>query len=123
MNEDPGPIRLHHYTCSHSAAGIRRDGVLLPNRHPLLTEPLVWLTDLDTAFREALGLTSYMLECDRTQTRFSVMTDRAVWWPAYSRWRIAPEIRRFLESAPGAMPAHWWVSPHPLPIEKEDTPT
>lgn len=119
-----GPIRLWHFTCSHSAAGITRERVLRPHRHPYLREPLLWLTDLDSpAFRDALGLTSYILKCDRTEHRFSVLTDAAVWWPTYARSRINPQCRRALENAPGVMPAHWWVSTEPIPIEEITTPS
>lgn len=110
------PTMLWHYTCEHSLAGIRRDGRLRPFPHPLLPEPLVWLTDLDAAWPEALGLTSRVQKCDRTAHRFqAASTATAAPWLRYRR-RVQPEARGALESAPGAMPAHWWISTSPVPI-------
>jgi hypothetical protein len=116
------PARLWHFTCSHSVDDIKRMGSLRPHPHPLLDVPLVWLTDLEHPFREALGLTSHMLMCDRTEHRFQVAdTLSAVWWPAYARnHHIDRRTRGELESAPGAMPAHWWVTAESVPIAASD---
>ena len=51
-------MRLFHYCCACSVAQIGRKGVLKPQWHPLLSEPLVWLTDMAIPQRLALGLTS-----------------------------------------------------------------
>lgn len=110
--------RLWHFTCSHSAGPIRDGGELRPWPHPLLPEPLVWLTDLEEPFRDGLGLTSHTLTCDRTEHRFEVVDPTtAIWWPTYARTlRLGGWVRRELDQAPGAMPAHWWVSTEPVPV-------
>ena len=112
------PARLWHYTCSHSADGIRADRELRPHPQVWLPEPLVWLTDLDDAWREALGLTSHTLRCDRTEHRFQVLdTAGVVWWPTYARTiRLAGAVRQGYDQAPGAQPVHWWVSTEPVPV-------
>lgn len=117
------PARLWHFTCSHSVASIERLGSLRPHPHPLLDwVALVWLTDLDQPFREALGLTSHTLKCDRTAHRFEACDTRsAVWWPSYARaHKIDRQVCRSIEGAPGAMPAHWWVSSKPVPARRAD---
>jgi hypothetical protein len=121
----PTPARLWHFTCSHSVESIRRIGQLRPHPHPLLPEPLVWLTDLEHAWREALGLTSHTLMCDRTAHRFEAAdVTAAVWWPAYARQqRIPRHVRASFEDEPGVMPRHWWVSPIGVPIAAPPAPT
>ena len=59
---------LYHYTCDHARQLIGMRGKLKPHQHPLLSKwrPLVWLTDLEEPDAGALGLTSLMLDCDRT---------------------------------------------------------
>jgi hypothetical protein len=102
--------RLYHYTCAHAAPHITRERWLQGNPHPWLPDagPLVHLTDLDTPDRSALGLTSNILLCDRTEYRVTVSTSEAVHWPVFAR-TIPRHIRRALEEAPGAMPMHWYV--------------
>lgn len=108
-------MKLYHYTCSHALPGILRDGFLRPNINPLLDDlDLVWLTDLDTPDRAALGLTSNILSCDRTEHRVEVDVE-AIHWPRFAR-RFPAEQRRPLEFAPGAMPMHWYVSETPVPV-------
>lgn len=116
------PTRLWHFTCSHSVASIERMGSLRPHFHPLLDTRLVWLTDLEQPFREALGLTSHTLMCDRAEHRFEALdTSTAVWWPSYARaHQIDRATCRSLEMADGAMPAHWWVSAKPVPVRRAD---
>lgn len=112
------PLALWHYTCSHSVDSIRRLRSLRPHWHPLLDTHLVWLTDLEQPWRDALGLTSHTLMCDRTEHRFQAADTRtAVWWPTYARaHRIPRHVRADLEADPGVMPAHWWVSREPVPV-------
>lgn len=102
--------RLYHYTCAHAAEHIRRERWLQGNVHPLMPEagPLIHLTDLDTPMRSALGLTSNILLCDRTEYRVTVSTSEAVHWPVFAR-TIPRHVRHELEDAPGAMPMHWYV--------------
>lgn len=110
---------LFHYTCDHGWSGIREAGEVRANEHPLLGEPLSWWTDLDAPLRDALGLTSYVLACDRTAYRVSVeLSDcpEIVWWPRWARRRVPPQVRAYLESAPGAAPAHWYVAERAVPV-------
>jgi hypothetical protein len=106
-------VTLYHYTCRHSHGEItdslRPFGAYVPGG-------LVWLTDLDVPMRDALGLTSVTLSCDRTAYRYRV-TDEAscVRWVDY-RSKVDRVIVRGLEEAHGAMPMHWWVSEQRVPV-------
>ncbi|MGH9252915.1 MAG: hypothetical protein ACRD0W_25905 [Acidimicrobiales bacterium] len=106
-------MTLYHYTCDHGAARIGDSGILQPHLG------LVWLTDLDVPMREALGLTSHILNCDRIVHRYRV-TDTASCqrWLTYlgRRWQLD------LELADGARPAHWWVSEQPVPVVYDPKP-
>lgn len=106
-------MRLYHYTCSHGAEGIRKDLCLKGNPHPLMPEsygPLIWLTDLDSPDRQALGLTSRLLRCDRTTHRVTVDTELALHWPEFAR-TLSRRLRDLLEQ--DAKPIHWYVGgPH-----------
>jgi hypothetical protein len=116
-------VELYHYTCAHSAKGIRRSGKLDPNPHPLLgTFELVWLTDLEHPDMYALGLTSHIIKCRRTEYRVTVDAPDAMRWADLAR-----ELRRSgdaalrsgvadLESAVGVRPMHWWVSTVPVRV-------
>lgn len=102
-------LRLYHYTCSHAAPLIERDGYLKPHPQVLLANlPLIWFTDMDQPDRAALGLTSHTLRCDRTEHRVIVDTD-AYRWPKFARG-LPMWVRQRLEFAPGVLPMHWWVS-------------
>ena len=112
---------LYHYTCDHSHAQI--DGELLSAlaQHPhedrfMLSGPhqLVWMTDLAHPNRDALGLTSHILACDRTVHRYRVTDPSKVvpWVKVRRAYRWAEE----LESADGARPRHWWVSGVAVPV-------
>lgn len=108
-------MRLFHYCCSHSAAGIRREQVLKPHRQVVLDDvPVVWLTDLDAAPRAALGLTSVTLRCDRMEFCATVDVDAEPWF-VFAR-RFSRPQRDALEASPGARPMHWFVSLHPVRI-------
>jgi hypothetical protein len=110
--------RLWHYTCDHGATGIRRDGFIRPNPNPFLGAALAWFTDLNPPDREALGLTSTMLHCDRLAHSFEVDSEAVQPWIEARRdlLRTAKKFVLTLESAPGAMPAHWYVSTVPVPV-------
>lgn len=107
---------LWHYTCDHGRAALGTTGVLLPNAAAPGLPPLVWATDMPAANDpEALGLTSVILDCDRTAHRYAI-TDPA----GFTRWgRVRSHYpdwaRDALELADGAQPARWWVSPTPAP--------
>lgn len=106
-------MRLFHFTCDHGAAKIGRRGTLRPNPQPMLQGlPLVWLTDLDTADKDALGLTSTFTPCDRTRFRY-VVTAPCVWWPDFvADGHVDQAIASHLETY--RQPEHWWVSPEPV---------
>ena len=110
-------MRLYHYTCRDRAALIVVDGYTLRPG----PDGVLWLTDLDHPFREALGLTSHTLTCDRTERRFVVEVPDE----QFAEGRVAryvdlkrerhPLTLRGLDLADGAMPMHWWVSLDPQP--------
>jgi hypothetical protein len=104
-------VLLYHYTCDHGDRDIRKEGALRGNAHPLMPDagPIIWLTDMDVPDMAALGLTKWLIRCDRTRFRFSVETDRAEHWPRAARRLCAPDARRGLDFAPGARPMHWWI--------------
>jgi len=99
--------RLFHYTCGHGRSRLGAAGRLEPNGYPRL----VWLTDMDTPDRVALGLTSAFLECDRLAHRYVVRpSDAIVHWPGSAvAEAMDPTLRAELEQ--DRQPEHWWVSP------------
>lgn len=73
---------------------------------------LIWLTDEAEPERDAVGLTSVMLSCDRMAYRYAVS-----WAPSLQSWRdvrsqITDDYREWLESY--GKPETWWVSSLPL---------
>jgi hypothetical protein len=102
---------LYHYTCDDGRRGIGDEGLLRPHSHNV-----VWLTDLDAPIREALGLTSYHLKCDRTKHRYRATdTSTCVRWVDYEHRSRSIEIE-------GTRPMHWWVSPEPVPVVYDPHP-
>lgn len=113
MNPRSTPARLYHYTCGHGARGIRLAGQIKPTTIYGTARKAVWLTDLDAPYREALGLTSHSLNCDRTAYRFIIDAPLgAIHW-IDARRHLPRATVEALESAPGAMPMHWWLAPQP----------
>ena len=110
----PEPDVLWHYSCAHSAPGIIKDGMLWPRPQIWLPMDVVWLTDLPDPDRDALGLTSEILTCDRTEYRVCVDPKEAEWWPVFAR-RVPRDVRAQYEEA-GGSPRHWWVSERPVPV-------
>jgi hypothetical protein len=119
-------VDLWHYTCEHSRDRILEGGLLLP---AVVLAPaavfwmsqLVWLTDRPSPLpADALGLDpaqQTLTGCDRTAYRFHVLhPEVAIHWPLWRREK-RPEGGTLLELAPGARPAHWWVSPDPVEVE------
>lgn len=106
----PDTPTLFHFTCDHGRAALEDSGLLRPNMHPLIGIALVWLTDLDAPFAEPLGLTSHMLQCDRTSHRYQV-TDASSCMP----W-LRYEYRDPVLEPVWTMPRHWWVSESPVPV-------
>jgi hypothetical protein len=111
-------MNLFHFTCDHGAEGIRESGVIQIHRAPFELAPAVlWLTDLEVPNRNGLGLTSKILSCDRTAHRFEVKNPRAVFhWNEAKRLYFPREQVEALESTPGAMPMHWYVSGIPQEV-------
>jgi hypothetical protein len=108
-------MRLLHYTCSHAAAKIGVDRVLRPN--PLSFRHLLWLTDLEEPDAFGLGLTSFMLNCDRTEFKCVVETENAVRWTKWAHDNKVDFANRLgLDGAVGAKPLRWWVSEVEVPI-------
>lgn len=120
-----------HYTCTHGLRGIGEEGKVMP-MFRYMSRGIVdelgehrwmafvsWFTDLDVPDRNGLGLTSNTLKnkCDRTRYRYIVEDD--TWlrrWVMHAR-DIAPrQDIHTLNSAPGALPMHWWVSAEPVPV-------
>lgn len=102
---------LYHYTCSHALPGIMKDRVVWPNP----VTGWAWFTDLEVPVREGLGLTSDVLDCDRTEHRFKVLGGGPVPYVSIRR-TLPPLMREGLESSPGALLMHWWVSPEPVRV-------
>ena len=100
---------LYHFTCSHGRALIGSPGVLEPHWG------FVWLTDLARPPREAVGLTSQILDCDRMEFRYRATANGTVVPWTTVRRRYPREWVEGLESAPGALLRHWYVSPVPVP--------
>lgn len=119
-------MSFYHYTCSHSAPLILRSGTVRPlgqlaclsgqmptDRHWMLD--IAWFTDLEEPLREALGLTSVTLQCDRTEWRLTVSDPSTLLpWSRYARRRVPVDQREDLERY--GRPAHWWVSLEPVPV-------
>ncbi|WUI02084.1 hypothetical protein OHR68_09840 [Spirillospora sp. NBC_00431] len=108
---------IWHYTCDHGVDGIRREGVVKPNAHPLLDGlPISWFTNLERCHRFEAGLTADWITCDRMAYRFEVKAaDSLEWWPrAARRLRVPRDVRDGLEI--GRLPAHWWVSLQPVAV-------
>jgi hypothetical protein len=114
-------VTFYHYTCEHGYNGITTEGnwLLRPTLSLVLGVPLVWLTDLAIPDRWGLGLSSVILNCDRTTWRFEVWDgfEAAEKWPAWAhRHRLSLDLRDRLEGEPGARPLRWWVAEQPVPV-------
>lgn len=117
---------LFHFTCKHGNADIAETNTVLPGTQsrPNLdlpwTSELAWFTDMEVPERNALGLTSNHIGCDRTLHRWHVLPDNRgaiVRWVDFARLLPIPRgLREQLESTPGARPMHWWVSPSPIAV-------
>lgn len=124
--------RLFHYCCGHSARGIDLARMVLPGldwsaydmRCAEWCEPasgladapaVVWLTDMAEPDRDALGLTSHMLSCDRTEFRYTVRAAGALAWLDFAREHGAnPEWLSILHE--GRAPERWFVSIEPCRV-------
>lgn len=127
--------RLYHFTCSHAIAGIRRVGALLPliewrdldrvrQREGYCPSGLagapavVWLTHEPRPNRDAVGLTSHSLDCDRMEWRCEVLRNGAVRWTEFAtRHGATPEFLANL-CEDDADPALWWVVTRPTLVRR-----
>lgn len=118
-------MNMYHYTCDCALEKIEADNWLLkPN---LLTAKfglpvVVWLTDMEQPDKQALGLTSRTLPCDRTQHRLAIPdTSSVVPWSQWCRannftraQRDVLEVSNRFGSASQAQPRRWFVSSKPI---------
>jgi hypothetical protein len=108
--DDDPTATLWHYTCEHGRLRIGARGALRPG-----LDALVWLTDLEAPHRDALGLSSALIACDRTRHRYRV-TDVADVVPWVTMRNALDPVRvAAVEATPGVMVRHWFVSMRPVP--------
>jgi len=112
---------LWHFTCRHSARQIQRTALrplLMPQpQHPATGLPrLLWLTALPAPDREATGLTSHTLRCDRMEFRYlALRTAGCVPWLASPFRELAsPGWLAGIEAFPHD-PENWFVTDRPVP--------
>ena len=113
---------FYHFTCWHGLERIEASGWrLVPNPFaPTLGLPsLVWLTDMEVPDREALGLTSHSLECDRTAYRLRVVETGPVEpWSVWCRTNgVTREWRDGWLEQGATRPRRWFVSAVPVLAE------
>ena len=108
---------LYHFACRHSAHGIGRYGIIVPNFHPVLLVKLAWFTDRPDLDREALGLTSHTLACDRME--YLYRTENATSCVPFLEWAKAtgnPFVGKIVGEA--SRPEHWFVSMYSVPVRR-----
>jgi len=106
-------MRLFHFTCDHAATKIIDYGALIV--HPY-GYGVLWLTDLETPDALELGLTSFMVRCNRMAYRFEVDTDAQLWTEWAHHHHVPLATRMGLDGNPGARPRNWWVTDTETPI-------
>jgi hypothetical protein len=120
---------LYHYTCGHGRDAIGDTGLVVPIRistpHAAATmdagdhawmADVAWFTDLPVVDRDALGLTSATIDCDRGEYRFRVL-DASLCTKYTEAWRSIPRRDHLaLSRAIGARPAHWFIARQPVPV-------
>ena len=102
-------MKLYHFTCDHALRKIGTDGgILVPHVDFVVGVGVVWMTHDPHASREALGLSSHTLACDRMFARFEIPDpeDAVPWSAIRSNYRHA----RILEGTKGTRPDLWWLS-------------
>lgn len=103
MTTTPAP--LWHYTCEHGRLGIGTRGYLRPG-----ADGFVWLTDLDAPYRDALGLSSVLIACDRTRHRYRIADGADVIPFTDARHTLDPVRWHALVNIPGGMVRHWYIT-------------
>lgn len=108
-------MRLLHRTCDHGKRLIEQDMTLRPLN--VSYRGLIWLSDLDRCDPRAIGLTSFMLRCNRMEWICEVDTEVALPWTVWAHENKVPlHIRLALDHVDGAQPRNWWVSELPLDV-------
>lgn len=115
-------MSLYHYTCSHGIAGIGAFGKLLPRTCPWMPDApaVVWLTDMVEPDRDAIGLTSTILTCDRLEGRYVVSRNApgVFDWASFAAAHVGDTAaRRTAERY--ADPSRWWVSTTPISARRD----
>lgn len=110
-----------HYTCEHKVDDIEATGVVLPQTQQTLGGlQVAWFTNMPSASRQALGLTSHMLNCDRMSHLFRVIPvdeHKVVEWARLRDKLSRPMIVR-LEAARGTRPMFWGVAAEAVQVER-----
>ena len=109
---------LVHYTCGHNFEEILTSGLVRPAPQPVLGHrALSWWTDITWPTpMGGLGLTSYLLSCDRTQYMVKAADVSSI--IPWVEWASdLPRLQRGLLETPGTLPMHWFVSEVDVPIE------
>lgn len=109
-------MRLYHYCCSCSRRTITDRGFLRPHGAVLFGVDLVWLTDQDVPNRDGLGLTSYMLKCDRLEYQYvvDVEAEHVEPWVGSSVRDALASDPAFHEFEDGRQPETWWIARRPV---------
>lgn len=102
-------LTLYHYTCDHAHLAIERTGILVPHRAVTFGAgmSLLWATTQTPPVAADLGLTSVLLDCDRTAHRWRIIDTRP-----FHRWidtSMASTSAGRALSATGDQRL-WWVS-------------
>jgi len=101
-----------HRACSHSAADIEADGLVIrPHYQQMLGTRLSWFTFDRGASAQALGLASHrIISCDRMERLFEVVEEDRhliVPWASVSRQF---QMGTYLEATKGTRPGVWGVA-------------
>ena len=104
-------MKLYHFTCDHGREGIGARGELTPQGdHPFLGCRVIWLTSDPWPDRDAAGLTSDLVRCDRMEFRYVVSDlDRCrPWIGSPEREGTDPDVVADLERY--GRPETWWLT-------------
>lgn len=119
---------LYHFTCDHGAEAIQADGFIRPmtpwpvNVGDVPTgmahaPPVAWFTSDPMPSRDAVGLTSVLLDCDRMAYRFQVGPVRAWPWRSFAAMHgCTEEYYRGLVGTYWGRPDTWYVATRPVPV-------
>ena len=132
-------MRLYHFTCACSVKRINQQGGVLRPIVPWATldkalgrdgptglagaPTVLWLTDMDVPNVQALGLSSTMLRCDRTEYRYVVETgprDPVMPWWLYAKvlYQASPRWLSWMQHERD--PKRWYVATRALVTGREE---